>query len=247
MPYFIFILVKKIMKLDEVIVELRSYGNEDTKKTFIRHGAREPFFGVKVQDLKKIVKKIKKDHDLSLELFSTGNSDAMYLAGLIADESKISKNELNDWVKGAYWYMISEYTVAWVASESKYGWELALEWIDSSQENIASSGWSTLSNMAMLYPDNELDIQKYSELLDRIENEIHKSQNRVRYTMNGFVIAVGVSVAELSEKAKKIAAKIGKVDVNMGKTACKVPLASDYIQKVAVSHQIGKKRKSARC
>lgn len=247
MLYFIFILVKKIMKLDEVIAELRSYGNEDTKKTFIRHGAREPFFGVKVQDLKKIVKKIKKDHNLSLELFSTGNSDAMYLAGLIADESKISKNELNDWVKGAYWYMISEYTVAWVASESKYGWELALEWIDSTHENIASSGWSTLSNMAMLYPDNELDIQKYSELLDRIENEIHKSQNRVRYTMNGFVIAIGVSIVELSEKAKKIAAKIGKVDVNMGKTACKVPLASDYIQKVAVNHQIGKKRKSARC
>lgn len=30
---------------------------------------------------KEILKKTKKNHELSLELFATGNSDAMYLAG----------------------------------------------------------------------------------------------------------------------------------------------------------------------
>ena len=91
------------MTLEEVMAELEGYGNPQTKNTFIKHGVREPYFGVKVQDMKKIVKKVKKNHQLSLELFATGNSDAMYLAGLIADENKITKNDLNRWAREAYW------------------------------------------------------------------------------------------------------------------------------------------------
>ncbi len=230
----------------QILKELEGYGNEGTKKVFLRHGAREPFYGVKVQDLKKIVKKVKKNHELSLELYATGNSDAMYLAGLIADENKISKSDLNRWADEAYWYMISEYTVAWIASESNYGYELALKWIDSDKENIASTGWATLSNYASIKPTKELDIAVYSDLLDRVEKNIHTAKNRVRYTMNGFVIATGSYIEELTNKAMHISKKIGKVKVDVGGTAFKVPLATDYIKKVVDRGSVGKKRKAAR-
>lgn len=240
--------MKKIkMTLEEVLNELKTYGDEATKKIFMKHGAVEPYYGAKVQDVKKIFKKIKKDHELSLELFASGNSDAMYLAGLIADTDVISKSELNEWVNGAYWYMISEYPVPWVAAESRFGFEIALEWIESDKENIASSGWATLSYFAALKEDSELDIDKYSSLLDRAEKNVHNAQNRVRYTMNGFVIAVGTYIADLTEKASEIGARIGKVKVDMGGTSCKVPLADVYIKKVVDKGRIGKKRKSARC
>jgi 3-methyladenine DNA glycosylase AlkD len=235
------------MTKTEVMAELKGYGNEGTKKVFIKHGAREPFYGVKVQDLKKIVRKVKKNYDLSLELYDTGNSDAMYLAGLVADENKMTRQDLQKWVKEAYWYMISEYTVPWIASESKYGLELALEWIESDSENIASSGWATLTSLVSTQPDSELDITLLEKLLHRIETNIHYSQNRVRYSMNGFVIASGVFVSSLTEKALNIGEKIGKVEVNMGGTSCKVPLATDYIKKVIDKGRIGVKRKGARC
>jgi len=73
------------MNLQEVMNKLAQHGNENIKKIFIRHGAKESFYGVKVEELKKIQKQIKMDHDLAMELYETGNSDAMYLAGLIAD------------------------------------------------------------------------------------------------------------------------------------------------------------------
>ena len=235
------------MTAEEVLKELEGYGNEGTKNIFLKHGAREPFYGVKVQDLKKIQKRVKTDHDLSLELYATGNSDAMYLAGLIADEKAISKADLNKWADGAYWYMISEYTVPWVAAETGYGYELGLEWIGSKEERIASAGWSTLSSCASLRPDEELDIARYAELLDHVEHNIHKAPNRVRFTMNGFVIAIGSYIPALTTKAIEVGKKIGKVSVDMGGTACKVPPAPDYIQKVIDRGSIGKKRKSARC
>ncbi len=235
------------MNAKEVLLELKNYGDEGIRNIYLRHGGKEPVYGVRVQDMKKIVKKVKKNHTLSLELFDTGISDAMYLAGLIADENVISKNELKSWAKKANNYGISEYTVAWVAAESKFGLELGLEWIESDKENIASSGWSTLANLASIKPDHELDIEIFSELLERVKKNIHHSDNRVRYTMNGFVIAIGCYMIELTEKATDVAENIGKVQVNMGKTACKVPLASDYIKKVINKGKLGKKRKQARC
>jgi len=235
------------MTKDEVFKELESYGNEGTKNVLIKHGAREPFYGVKVQDLKNIVKKIKKDYQLSLELYDSGNSDAMYLAGLIADEKMMSKEDLQKWVKGAYWYMISEYTVPWVAAESQFGFELALEWIESKEENIAAAGWATLSSLVAVKNDEELDVGLLKSLMTRVEKEIHTSSNRVKYTMNGFVISVGAYVSALTNLAMKHAEKIGKVDVYMGKTSCKVPFAPEYLQKIIDKGRLGKKKKTARC
>ncbi|WP_052595162.1 DNA alkylation repair protein [Aureispira sp. CCB-QB1] len=235
------------MTLKEVLTELEALGDERTKNTLLKHGAKEPFFGVKVGDLKKILKKTKKNHELSLELYATGNSDAMYLAGLMADEKQITVAHLEDWVEKAYWYYLSEYTVAWVAAETDFGFEIAQKWIASEKETVASAGWSTLSNVASIKKDEELDIEAYSQLLDQVVNEINTAPNRVRYTMNGFVIAVGSYIAPLTTKAQEVAQKIGKVSVEMGGTACKVPLASTYIQKVIDKNRLGKKRKQARC
>lgn len=235
------------MTKNEVMQQLEAFGNAQTKKIFTRHGAREPFFGVKIQDLKKIQKKIKKDHELSLQLYETGNSDAMYFAALIADEQQITKAQLQNWVEKAYWYMISENSVAWIAAESKYGFELGLEWIESDVENIAAAGWATLASVASITPDEDLDVEKYSELLDRATANVHEAQNRVRYAMNGFIIAIGSYIPALTEKALNLGEQVGKVSVQMGKTSCKVPLAAPYIQKVVDKGRVGKKRKMARC
>ncbi len=235
------------MTKDEVMQQLAQLGTEQTKKTFLRHGAKEPLFGVKVADLKIIQKKVKKDYTLSLELFETGNADAMYLAGLIADETKMTKKDLNTWAKQADWHMISQYTVAWIAAESSHGWELALEWIKSPKENIASSGWATLSSLVAIKLDVQLDIPQLETLFSIIEKDIHTAQNRVKSTMNGFLISAGCHVASLSDKAKKTAKKIGVVMVDMGDTACKVPDAISYIDKAISSGKLGKKKKDARC
>ena len=236
------------MTLQEVLNELESYGDERTKNTLMKHGAKEPFFGVKVADLKKILKKTKKNHELSLELYNTGNTDAMYLAGLMADEKQMTKKLLNQWAEKAYWYYLSEFTVPWVASETEHGFELGLKWIQSKKTHLAAAGWATLANYASVQPDEKLDVKSYEKLLEQVAKEIHQlPPNRVRYAMNGFVIAVGSYIKALTKKAQTVAEKIGKVTVEMKGTSCKVPLAKDYLQKVIDKDRVGKKRKNARC
>ncbi|HET6724268.1 MAG TPA: DNA alkylation repair protein [Chitinophagaceae bacterium] len=235
------------MTKEQVMKELEKKGSESIRKIFQNHGNSGPMYGVKVADLKVIQKKVKKDHQLAMELYSTGNYDAMYLAGLIADESKMSKKDIQQWVERSHSKGISEYTVAWVAAESDYGWELGMKWIDSPKENIASAGWNTLSGVIAMIPDSELDIATIKKLLQRIVKEIHAAPNRVRYTMNGFVIGVGGYIKELTKDAIEMAKKIGDVYVDMEGTACKVPSAADYIKKMEAKGYIGKKKKTVKC
>jgi len=235
------------MTLKQVMAELISRGDAQTKKTFLRHGAREPVYGTKIGELKIIQKKIKGDHELALQLYDTGCAEAQYLAGLVADGKKMTAAQLEKWVQTAVWSGSSNSACVWVASEHPDGFKLALRWIDSDVEKIAGTGWNTLSALAAIVPDDKLPVKEYSRLLDRVAKTMPAAPNDVRYAMNGFVISCGTYIAELGEKAIATARKVGKVEVDMGDTACKVPEAEPYIIKCRRDAPVAPKRKTTRC
>jgi 3-methyladenine DNA glycosylase AlkD len=232
-----------------VMTELKKKGKESTRKIYARHGmTTDNMFGVSVADLKVIAKTIKGQQALACELYATGNMDAMYLAGMVADGSKMTTKELNAWAEGAAnLQMIAEYTVPWVTVENPQGRDLAMQWIKSKKEHVASSGWCTYSGLVGTKPDDALDLVEIESLLGTIVKGIKSAQNRVRYTMNGFVIAVGSCVKPLSKQAKAAAREIGVVSVDVGDTACNVPVATAYIQKIEAAGRAGQKRKTIRC
>lgn len=235
------------MTADQILAEIEPLGSESYRRILRNHGVTGPLFGVKIEELKKYQKAIKKDYRLALDLFDTGVYDAIYLAGLIADESQMTKDDLRQWLEKATSDVVAEFAVAWVAAEGPHGWDLALEWIDSSDEKAVVVGWGTLSSLVSVRDDASLDIPALRGLLQRVSSTIHSQSDRVRYKMNGFVIALGSYVCELTEEAMRAGREIGKVSVDMGKTDCGVPFAPDYIQKVIDKGRIGKKRKMARC
>ncbi len=227
----------------KILEELRPLGSDGYKRILFNHGVKEPCFGVKISELKVIQKRIKKDYQLALDLYDTGNYDAMYLAGLIADDARMTKKDLNRWVRvdncGT--------TVPWVAAGSPHGWEIGNEWIDSDNVTIAAAGWATLGSVVSVTPDEKLDLAALKKLLRRVEREIKKAPDDVRYQMNGFVIAVGGYVAPLTDLAIETGECIGEVKVDPGNTACETPYSPDYIRKMQQRGNIGKKRKSAKC
>ncbi len=234
------------MTVPEIMADLQANGSESIKKILSKHGVKEPFFGVKVEYLKTIQKKIKKDYQLAKDLYATGNADAMYLAGLIADDEKMTREDLQTWVQQAVSNNISEYTVPWVAAGGNYGAELALRWIDSNEEYIAAAGWSTMANWVALKPDDQLDVQVLKQLLQRVVETIDNAQNRVRYVMNSFIIAIGSYVVQLKDDAIAAANKIGTVTADMNGTACKVPDAAQYVEKT-LARTKGKKKNTVKC
>jgi 3-methyladenine DNA glycosylase AlkD len=235
------------MTTSEVLSELKAMGSEQIKSIFINHGAPvNQLYGVKVGDMKKLLKPLKGKQEIALELYKTGISDAMYLAALVADGRKMTREQLQNWAETATWNMISEYSVPWVSSESPFALELGLKWIDDSREQVAAAGWSTLACWLSIVPDENIDRSLMLNLLNRIEKEIPQSANRVRYCMNTFIIGLGGYVRDLSNEAILSAKRVGHVRVYQGNTDCKVPDAASYIQKMIDRGPV-KKKKTAKC
>jgi 3-methyladenine DNA glycosylase AlkD len=236
------------MTAKEILAELKPLGRESYKRVLMNnHGVKEPFFGVAISELKKFQKRIKMDYQLALDLYNTGVYDAMYLAGLIADDARMTKKDLQHWLDKAVGRPLAGVTVAWVASGSPHGREMALKWIESAKSLVAVAGWATLSSLVAIKNDADLDLPELKQLLQRVQKTIHQSPDLVRYQMNGFVISVGCYVKPLTEFALQLGEKIGPVTCDLGNNDCQVPFAPDYIRKVQQRGTIGKKRKSAKC
>jgi 3-methyladenine DNA glycosylase AlkD len=236
------------MTAEKILQELKPLGKESYKRVLVKnHGIREPVFGVPISELKKFQKRIKKDYQLALDLYETGNYDAMYLASLIADDAQMTKKDLKRWVDRAYTGALIGAPVAWVAAGSPHGYEVALQWIESPKSLVAAAGWATLGALVSIKDDDDLDLAELKRLLKLVPKSIHQSPDMVRYHMNYFVIAVGCYVKPLTDLAINVAEEIGQVTADLGNNDCQVPLAADYIRKVQARGTIGKKRKTAKC
>ena len=130
------------MDLFEIMSEIESLGTERTKKSYIGRGAREPLFGVASGALKPISKKIGKNQPLAEELYATGNYDAMYLAGMVADPKKMTPADFARWIGKAYTHIISDNIVAVTLAETDFAQEVADKFIASGDELVMSAGWS---------------------------------------------------------------------------------------------------------
>ena len=236
------------MTAKEILQEMKPLGRESYKRMLLNnYGVKEPCYGVPISELKKFQKRIKMDYQLGLDLYDTGNYDAMYLAGLIADDARMTRKDLQRWVEKAYAGSLPGSTVPWVAAGSPHGRELALEWIESAKPLVATAGWATLSSLVAIKDDAELDLAELKRLLSRVQKTIHKAPDVVRSGMNSFIIALGSYVKSMTELAIQTGEAIGPVTADLGNNNCQVFSAPDYIRKVQQRGTIGKKRKHAKC
>ncbi|MFC4022354.1 DNA alkylation repair protein [Oceanobacillus longus] len=235
------------MDFDTVMRELEELGKERMKKMYISNGAHEPLFGVATGAMKPIAKKIKTNQRLADELYATGNYDAMYFAGIIADPKAMTETDFDAWMDGAYFYMLSDYVVAVTLSESDIAEGVADKWIRSGEELRMSAGWSCYCWLLGNRKDNEFSESKISNMLDIVKNTIHDSPERTKSAMNNFLYTVGVSYSPLHEKAMETAAAVGIVEVKRENKKSSILNAYESIQKQMDKGKLGFKRKYVRC
>ncbi|CAM4254477.1 DNA alkylation repair protein [Paenibacillus macerans] len=235
------------MNLDSIMQELEGLGKERLKKMYISNGAREPLFGVATGAMKPMAKKIKIDQPLAEQLYATGNYDAMYFAGIIADPKAMTEADFERWMDGAYFYMLSDFVVAVTLAEADIAQKVADKWIASGEELKMSAGWSCYCWLLGSRPDGEFSESKLANMLDMVEKTIHGSPERTKSAMNNFIYNVGVSYLPLHDKAVETAKAVGPVEIKRDKKKSSILLASGSIQKAVDKGQLGFKRKYVRC
>lgn len=235
------------MNLESVMQELERLGKERLKKMYMSNGAHEPLFGVATGEMKPMSKIIKKNQPLAEQLYASGNYDAMYFAGIIAEPQAMTEADFERWIDGAYFYMLSDYVVAVTLAETDIAQTVADRWITSGEELKMSAGWSCYCWLLGSRPDNEFAERKMAELLDSVKHTIHDAPERTKYAMSNFIYTAGTSYKPLHEQAVETAKAVGPVEVPQDKKKSKFLNASDNIQKALDRGQLGFKRKYVRC
>jgi 3-methyladenine DNA glycosylase AlkD len=235
------------MDLEIVMQELEAFSNERIKKTYMSNGAHEPLFGVATGKMKPLAKKIKKNQPLAEQLYETGNYDAMYFAGIIADPMTMTEADFERWMDTAYFYMLSDYVVAVTLAETDFAQVVADKWIESGEELRMSAGWSCYCWLLGNRADNEFNTSKITRMLDQVENTIHDSPDRTKSAMNNFIYTVGISYLPLHDKAVETAKAVGPVEIKRSKKKGRILLAFENIQKDIDRGKLGFKRKYVRC
>ncbi len=215
--------------LDEVMRELEKAGSAQTKKTYARHGAKEPMFGVLFGTLKVLVDRIGVDQELALALWKTKNQDARNLAMKIADPAQIRSADLDRWAKENSMRICGAY-IGCLAAEGPHAAAKVRDWLASSDEGLRATGWTLIAQLANL--DEKTPDDGFAKRLAQIEKTIHSSPSIERGSMNSALIAIGGRSAALRKLATATAKRIGPVEVDHGDTACTTPDAVTYIAKL---------------
>lgn len=216
------------MTLAEFMRALEKAGSEQTRKTYLRHGAAGPMFGVNFGTLGTLQKRIGVDHELALRLWGTGNVDARNLAMKIADPAVMKPSDLDRWARENGMSMCNLY-IGSLASESPHGQAKAREWLASSDGKMRAAGWTLVGILANR--DEAAPDEAFAKRLEQIEKSIHAAPNEEKAAMNGALIAIGGRSAPLRKAACAAAKRIGKVEVDHGDTACQTPDAIPAIEK----------------
>jgi 3-methyladenine DNA glycosylase AlkD len=231
------------MTLAEAMKALEKAGTAQARKTYARHGAREPMFGVSFATLKVLAKKAGPDHDLARALWDTGNFDARNLAFKVADPAKTTAADLDRWARETQSRMWGGY-VSMLAAEGPHGLATAKRWLASSEEPLRTAGWALVGQLAARDP--AIDDAWLAERLAEVERSIHAAPDARKYAMNGALIAIGLRNEELRETAIAAAGRIGPVIVDHGETGCVTPSAIPYIEKTLARREAQAAARAAR-
>jgi hypothetical protein len=235
------------LDLDAVMRELEALGTEHTKKSYLSRGVREPLFGVATGAMKPLKKQVGIDQELAEKLWQTGNYDAMYFAGMIADVGVMTETDFDRWMDGAYSSMLSDFVVAVTLAESDLAQSVAIRWIRSGDERRAAAGWACYEWLLGWRPDSYFEPETIRELLDLAAANIHDASPAVKRAMRNFIVAVGVSYQPLHDYALRAAEEIGVVEVVTNGEVKQLGSAAAQIRSAAEKGRIGFKRRAVRC
>jgi hypothetical protein len=147
---------------------------------------------------------------------------------MVADPQEASPQLIDDWKNDLDNYVITNAFSSFVAA-TPVAQKRMEKWTKSPQEWAGRAGWLILARLAM--NDGALEDEYLEGYIPMIEQRIHKAKNRARDAMNSALIAIGARSAALEAKAVSAALRIGKVEVDHGRTGCKTPDAVTYIRK----------------
>jgi 3-methyladenine DNA glycosylase AlkD len=216
------------MNAKQALAKLEALGDEKVRKHYIKTGASDKLFGVKLGDVRKLAKEIKANHELGLELWKTENVDARMLAILLFKPKSFTADQLDELVRSVHFSRVADWVNAYVVKKHPDKEALRERWMTSDDPMAARAGW----NLTYERIEKDADGLDLPALLDRIEAEMTGAHPHAQWTMNFTLAAIGIHHAKLRKRALAIGKQIGLYSDYPTAKGCTSPFAPIWIEEM---------------
>jgi 3-methyladenine DNA glycosylase AlkD len=123
------------VNLEEVLSHLQSLANPDNLAGMARYGINpDRAYGIKVTTLRRLAKRIGRDHQLALDLWASGYHEARILATIIDDPKLVTESQAEAWVKDVNSWDLCDGLAGNLLDKTSLAYDKAIEWSSRTAE-----------------------------------------------------------------------------------------------------------------
>ena len=195
------------MEFEEIIKKLKSLENPKNVEGMARYGINpKNNLGVSIYILRPIAKKIGLNHDLALKLWNSGIHDARLLACFIDDPKKVTKKQMNSWVKDFDSWDVCDQVCTSLFDKTSYAWKKAYEWSEREEEFVKRAAFSLVAGLSV--HDKKTCDEKFEKFMLVITKHANDERNYVKKAVNWALRNIGKRNINLNKKAIKTAEEL---------------------------------------
>ncbi|GAB1347832.1 DNA alkylation repair protein [Ignavibacteriales bacterium] len=188
------------MTTEEVLGKLESLGRTDVREGRARYGIRAvTSYGVPLPGIKSIAKMIKKDHQLALSLWKSGNHDARILSFMIADPKEFTMEDAEEWMPDMKSWDLTDGAAIYLFRRCDWVIEKVNQWINSEEEFIRRQGFVLMAVLAV--HGKKLPNSLFIDWLDDLFEGASDKRNFVKKAVNWGIRQIGKKNKTLRQHA----------------------------------------------
>jgi len=128
---------------------LKNKARPDQLEGMARYGiVVEKRLGVSIPEMRKMARRIGKDHRLALEFWKTGIADAKILAAIIDNPDEVTDSQMEDWVKDINSWDICDEVCMNLFEKSPLAWKKVIDWSEREEEFVKRTAFSLTACLA---------------------------------------------------------------------------------------------------
>ena len=213
------------MNVSEVLNLLKENQNERGIKSWQAMGDSTgglSSYGIGLTQLRKLAKKVGKDHQLAGKLWQSKYYDAKVIALLIDEADLLTRQQVEQQVENLNAGMLSHVFSSCDATLAKAPFvvELTQDWLISKDKMRRSCGYGLLYELSKNNRNKKLTDEFFLEWITHIDSTIDNEENWVRLSQGGALMGIGKRNKTLNEASIKVAERVGPIKYSDGDRKC---------------------------
>ena len=204
------------MNYGDIISYFEKHESEKARKGMEKYkvGCKDKY-GISMPVLRKLSKKIGKNHQLALKLWKHGYHESRILATLIEEKDKVDENQLEKWVNDFDSWDICDQACINLFINMPMAISKIKEWAKSDKEFVKRTSFSLIAVIAV-HNKNEED-SYFERFFPLIKEACIDEKNYVKKAVNWALRSIGKKNKYLNKKAIEVANEILEMDSKTAK------------------------------